>query len=84
MFLPDQGPPVGGRISADGTYRLRAAAGRYRVGVTAFPEMSPGANPETTPPPPPLVPPKYNRPESSGLAFEVKPTDSNRFDLALK
>jgi len=82
MFVSDEGPPAAGTITKDGTYRLKAVAGRHRVGVTALPEIPPGDKGvnffgE------PLVPQQYARPDTSGLVVEVEPEASNHIDLNL-
>jgi len=83
-FHRDAGHPFAGQLQEDGSYALHAAAGAYRVGIVAFAPPPPDTNPETAPPTRPLVPRRYNRPDSSGITFEVKPSDDNRLDLPLK
>ena len=83
MFVPDNGPPAVGLIAADGTYRLRAVAGKHRVGVTAIPKIPSGVE-LTTYMAKPLVPARFNRPDESGIVVEVQPGDDNSLDLDLK
>jgi hypothetical protein len=84
FFVPQRGPASAGPIAADGSYQLEAVAGKHRVGVTAIAAPPPGANEMTYVAPPPLVPPKYARPDSSGLIVEVRPDRENKIDINLQ
>jgi hypothetical protein len=84
MFVPKHGTPTAAVIGPDGSYRLMAAVGEYQIGVTAVSVPPPGANPETHHPSPPLVPPKFGRPETSGLLAEVDADRQNRIDFKLR
>ena len=84
MFVPESGVAAAASIGSDGTYRLMAAAGKHRVVVTAVPVPPPGANPTNYKPPAPLVPPKFGRPETSGLVVEVGSNRQNEIDLTLQ
>jgi hypothetical protein len=90
-FQPDQGQPSVADIQPDGTYRLStfgqgdgAVPGHYRVFVianTADPTKMPGSSPGWTPPKD-LVPPKYNKAETSGLETTVNEDKKEyNFDL---
>lgn len=77
-----------GEVQADGTYKLTttwngkempgAVAGLHKVVVVPPPASSSGG------PPPPPVPPRYAEYSKSGLTFEVKPGQENRFPIALE
>jgi len=45
MFVPDQGPAATSTIAQDGTFELRAVAGKHRVAITAFPSTPPDFDP---------------------------------------
>lgn len=91
-FVPDEtkgttGVTATGTIGNDGTYRLEsnlsgspqdgAVVGRHRVRVQARRQDTSGGPSES------LLPEKYEDPNRSGLAFEVKPGRLNRIDLEL-
>ncbi|MBN2292157.1 MAG: hypothetical protein JXM70_07010 [Pirellulales bacterium] len=84
MFVPEEGgPPAVCAIGADGSYSFEAIAGRHRVGVTAIPEPPPGANEMNYRAPKPLVPPKFGRPDTSGISVEVQEDKENNIDIKL-
>src|SRR5207244_10223189 len=80
-FVPKDGPAALGVINADGSYKLRAVAGKHRVEVIAVPAYE-GGRPDPTAeggidyrgvsPPKPLVPAKYNLYSTSGIEAEVR------------
>ena len=83
-----EGFPTGRALIDDGQYTVGtyeetdgAVAARFKIGVTANPpaDYDPDAGR------PPLGPkPKYARPDTSGLEFEVTPDGENRFDIVLE
>jgi len=87
-FHPVDGGPVGhGAIQSDGSFTIRTATekglapGAYRVTVVATgeaPEPTP-QNPE--PIPQLLVPPRYGKPETSGLEYTVPSSGSLEVEL---
>jgi hypothetical protein len=90
-FQPDQGQAAVGEIQPDGTYRLStfspgdgAVPGHYKIFVianTADPTKIPGSTPGWTPPKD-LIPPKYNKVETSGLEATVTENKKDyNFDL---
>jgi hypothetical protein len=91
-FVPKDGPAALGQINADGSYQLRAAAGKHRVEVIAVPahqggrpdpSMEGGIDYRGFPAPKPLVPAKYNLYTTSGIEVEVLPADNNTIDINL-
>jgi hypothetical protein len=86
-FVGDQGEaPINGAIAEDGTYRLEAEPGVYRVGISAPRKFPEGTKPEDTfriNLPPPHVPPAYNAAERSGLEATVEAKD-NVINFALQ
>jgi len=84
FFVPDEGPASAGTISSDGSFSLRAVAGRHQVGVSSIPEPPPGATPDTYDPPPALIPTHYSRPHASGLTAEVRPGERNEVIFELQ
>ncbi len=83
LFVPETGPAAGATIAADGTFSLRAVAGKHQVGVSSVPEPPPGIEPMTYDAPP-LIPPRYSRPHSSGLTAEVQAGRDNRVTFELE
>ncbi len=83
LFVPENGPAAGATIGADGTFSLRAVAGKHQVGVTSVPEPPPGVEPEHYFAPP-LIPAQYSPPHSSGLSAEVQPGGDNRVTFELQ
>ena len=85
-FVPEKGHMAGGTIAEDGTYRLEAEAGPYKVTITAVPPLPPDVNPMTDRfvPPKPLIPARYSRLGQSGLTAEVQADGENQIDFALR
>jgi hypothetical protein len=92
LLQPDNGPPAQGRIEPDGTFRLStyrehdgAVLGKHRVQIACYEAQRPAAKASSRIEPGlgrPLVPTKYLRTDTSGLAVEVKPrNDPLVFDL---
>ena len=90
QFVPDKskgttGAPAVGNIDSQGRYTLRTAGvegaviGHHKVRVEARQEPKD----ETDSMPPSLIPQRYQNPETSGLAFEVKAGQDNQIDLKL-
>lgn len=83
MMVPDDGPAATAEIQGDGGYRLRAVAGRHRVGVLATrvggPNPHGGESPELIP----LLPARFHRFDTSGIVVTVNPVGINTIDLAL-
>lgn len=83
VFQPEAGPPATGTIAPDGSFELStygngdgAVIGKHRVSISCFESQDPNAPPPDPNREPgrgrPLIPRKYLRPETSGLAVEVK------------
>ena len=91
-FQPDSGQPATGEFQSDGTYRLStftkddgALPGHHQVMIIANdadPTLMPGSSPGYKPPKE-LVPTKYSKLETSGLAADVA-KDKPTFDFDLK
>lgn len=78
-FLPEEGPPLGGRISEDGTYAYQLPLGEYKVRIDTPPPVPEGWK-EGEPLPklePRQVPAKYGRFHTSKLTATVEPQSSS-------
>jgi hypothetical protein len=91
-FVPKDGKAEVCKINPDGSYKLRAPAGKHAVEVIAVPareggrrdpNVEGGIDYRGVPAPKPLVPEKYNRYTTSGIEVEVLPSDSNTIDIIL-
>ena len=91
VFMPDKGQAAKGVINPDGTFKLGtytvddgAVAGQFKVMVIS-PDRSKmqGGAADLERPLPSLIPARYGSTSTSGLAFEVTPTDSNVAQFAL-
>ena len=85
-FLPEKGVLAAAGIGHDGRFSLRLPAGHYGVAVNAVQPPPSGVDLLETNyvPPPPLVPTKYARLATSGLAAHVEPRHDNRVDFDLQ
>jgi len=76
FFVPVEGEPTRRSISLlddSGRYRVRVAVGRHRVGVTGVVEgkQPPPWTGQVEGPLPGTIPPRFGRPEESGIAVDV-------------
>lgn len=85
-LIPDNGaPPVGGPVSADGSFAFLAPLGSYRVTVVAEPQLPAGWKEGDPLPPLKLdVPEKYSSPLTSGISTSISSTDPVRLELKLE
>lgn len=91
MFLSDGGAMATASIQPDGTYQTELLPGNHKVCVLANPPRQGRPDPDaeggldTTgfPEPKPIIPQKYARHESSGIAIEVKSDGENLIDIEL-
>lgn len=92
-FVPDDGRPARVEVDAAGNYRLEVVQGRSRVEVKTFapPVSTEGSDlppdrggnvPQVTAAIP--IPDKYTQYDSSGLEYNVVPSDSNHYDIVLE
>jgi hypothetical protein len=85
VFMPEKGRAAKGAIDTNGSFKLGtymaddgAAAGRYQVMVIAPDHKAiQGGAVNLDQHIPSLVPERYTSTTTSGLAFEVKPTEAN-------
>ena len=94
MFVPKEGPPSKpAAIDEHGRYRLDAVAGEHAVAVTAMPPR-PGGRPDPTveggvdytgvPAVKSLIPMKYYRYHTSGIAVKVEAKTPNTIDIDIQ
>jgi hypothetical protein len=91
VFMPDKGQAAKGAIGLDGSFKLGtygvddgAVAGQYKVMVIAADrEAMQGGAAALERPLPTLIPTHYGSTTTSGLAFEVKPSQPNIAHFAL-
>jgi len=89
VVFQNEGLPMGvGGLSSNGSYTIYTGdqpglpPGDYQVTVSAY-QTRPGRDEMEEPIPVLLTPPRYNKPETSGLTAKVTP-GSNRFDFKLE
>ena len=89
VFHADNAAQGYAEIRSDGSYRVKTGdqrglmPGTYRVTITAYKTLpSTAADDPEEPVPDLLTPPRYNKPDTSGLVAEVQP-GSNSFDFSL-
>jgi hypothetical protein len=86
IFFHPSGHAAGADIAADGAFTLNAYQGSNHVSVECFEADRPGStkirsrmgNDKS------LIPDRYMNYATSGLAFEVKPGESNKAEFTLK
>ena len=91
VFMPDKGQAAKGTIGPNGSFKLGtygvddgAVAGQYKVMVIAADrEAMQGGAAALERPLPTLIPAHYGSTATSGLTFEVKPTEPNVAHFAL-
>ena len=93
MFVPKEGPAATATIGNDGRYRLEAVPGEHSVGIIAMPPR-PGGRPDPAveggidytgvPEVESLIPEKYNRFHTSGVAVVVEAKAANQVDIHLE
>ena len=89
-FVPNRGRVANGDIQSDGTFELStyrshdgAIVGSHKAAVLVLrPDIDPTVGPERDKPPM-LIPPRYATAEESGLKYEVKAGQDNKFTLEL-
>jgi hypothetical protein len=84
-LIPDNGgPPVGGAVSSDGSFRFKVPLGSYRGTVVAEPQLPSGWKEGEPLPPLKLdVPEKYSSPITSGIVATIQSTEPYRLELKL-
>ena len=89
VVFQNEGLPMGvGSLRSNGSYTVYTGdqrglpPGDYQVTVSAY-QTRPGRDAMEEPIPVLLTPPRYNKPETSGLTAKVTP-GSNRFDFPLQ
>jgi hypothetical protein len=92
VFQPEESAKMAtGLIQPDGSFVLTtyssgdgATVGKHRVAITPGQKITRDTDVEIAPEGPSPIPQKYQSPASSGLAYEVKLGESNRFVIDLR
>jgi hypothetical protein len=85
-FIPEKGRAANGFVDSSGAFELStysngdgAVIGKHKVAVFVTDGRPTGGDIDTVS----LAPPRYQSAETSGFVFEVKPGETNNFQLTL-